>query len=307
MRSAPALASALLLALIPLASAATVRTCWGYDGQSWANNVQCPGSQACCGVNGICLPNKLCNSKKDGTGEIIRGPCAVQPYDTAECGEICLYDEIDKRFPRVTICEDDGKYCCDNDKDCCTEGRGVVLNGVGKVVGKAVSSSSSTTSVPSTLSTSSTSPSSTPTPTSDSSPSDTTTTTPPTPTTPSAASETTDPTNPASPSETAAAAGGLATSAKIGIGIAVPLAVLAAAGLGAFLWFRRRRVYSGSNDGYKPSPQGSAAAQELGATEIPQELQALPREQSNIPIELPAEEAGMREAKVDYKPYVRGA
>jgi hypothetical protein len=66
-------------------------------------------------------------------------------------------------------------------------------------------------------------------------------------------------------------------------------------------------VYSGSNDGYKPSPQGSAAAQELGATEIPQELQALPREQSNIPIELPAEEAGMREAKVDYKPYVRGA
>lgn len=67
-------------------------------------------------------------------------------------------------------------------------------------------------------------------------------------------------------------------------------------------------MYSGSNDGYKPSPQGSAAAQELGATEIPQELQALPREQSNIPIELPAEEVeGMKAAKVDYKPYVRGA
>lgn len=64
-------------------------------------------------------------------------------------------------------------------------------------------------------------------------------------------------------------------------------------------------MYSGSNDGYKPSPHGSAA-QELGATEIPRELQALPREQSNIPIELPAEEAGMREARVDYKPYVRG-
>ncbi|OBT79371.1 hypothetical protein VF21_01891 [Pseudogymnoascus sp. 05NY08] len=314
MRSAPALASALLLALIPIASAATaVRTCWGYDGKDWANNVLCPGSQACCGVNGICLPNKLCNSKKDGTGEIIRGPCAAQPYDAAECGEICLYDEIDKKFPRVTICEDDGKYCCDNDKDCCKEGRGAVLNGAGKVVGKAVSSSSSppptstSDSPPSTLSKSSTTPPSTT--TSDSSPSDSSssdsTTTTSNPTTPSADSETTDPTQAASSSETAAA-GGLATGAKIGIGIAVPLGVLAAAGLVAFLWFRRRRVYSGSNDGYKPSPQGSPA-QELGATEIPQELQAFPREQNNIPIEMPAEEVGMKEAKVDYKPYVRGA
>ncbi|OBT95821.1 hypothetical protein VE01_06065 [Pseudogymnoascus verrucosus] len=303
MRPAPALASALLLAILPLASAVTVRTCWGYDGKNWENNVLCPGSQACCGVNGMCLPNKLCNSKKDGTGEIIRGPCATQPYDPVECGEICLYDEIDDRFPRVTICEDDGKYCCNNDKDCCAEGRGVILNGAGKVVGKAVSSSSSTTSVPSTMSTSSTSPPETT--TSDSSSTSDPTTTSTKPTTPTAASETTALNDAASPSETAAA-GGLATGAKIGIGIAVPLGVLAAAGLGAFLWFRRRRVYSASNDGYKPSPQGSPA-QELVATDIPRELQAFPKEQSNIPIELPADEAGMQAAKVNYKPYVRGA
>lgn len=58
---------------------------------------------------------------------------------------------------------------------------------------------------------------------------------------------------------------------------------------------------AGNKDGYKPSPQ------ELGATGSPQELQAFPKEQSNIPIELPADEAqGMKAAKVDYKPYVRG-
>ncbi|OAF55139.1 hypothetical protein VC83_08463 [Pseudogymnoascus destructans] len=67
MRSAPALASAVLLALLTLASAAS-----------------CPGSQACCGLQGIVSPTKLCNSKKDGTGEIMRGPCAAQPYDTVE-------------------------------------------------------------------------------------------------------------------------------------------------------------------------------------------------------------------------------
>ncbi|KFZ03987.1 hypothetical protein V502_10502 [Pseudogymnoascus sp. VKM F-4520 (FW-2644)] len=302
MRSAPALASALLFAIVPLTSAA-VQTCYGFDGKSWANNVQCPGSQACCGEQGICLPNKLCNSKKDGTGEIIRGPCAAKQYDTAECAEIY---EIANKFPRVTICEDDGKYCCDNDKKCCDEGRGVVLNGAGKVVGKAISSTSD--SPPSTLSTSTGPPQSTtsdqPFSTSDPSPLDPSTTSSKT-STPSAASETTAPSQATSSSEPTAA-GGLATGAKIGIGVAVPVAVLGAAALGAFLWFRRRRVYpagAGNKDGYKPSPQ----AQELGATESPQELQAFPKEQNNIPIELPADEAqGMKAAKVDYKPHVRG-
>ncbi|OBT63828.1 hypothetical protein VE03_06624 [Pseudogymnoascus sp. 23342-1-I1] len=301
MRSAPALASALLLAaVLPLASA---RTCWGFDGQSWENNELCAGSQTCCGVNGTCLDNKLCNSKKDGSGELIRGPCAIVPYDIEECGEVCLYDEIDKRFPRVTIC-DNGKYCCDNDKKCCDEGRGVLLNSAGKLVGKAASTS--TDSVPSTTSilaepesTSDSSPS-----TSDSSPSasDPATTSSSTPT-PSATSETTVGAAQSAASSSPTAAGGLATGAKIGIGVAVPVAVLGAAALGAFLWFRRRRVYSPAGKGeYKPSQ-----AHELGATESPQEMQAYPIEQSNIPIELPAEEVpGMQPAKVDYKPYVRG-
>jgi hypothetical protein len=91
MRSACALASALVLLLLPIASAVENVTCYGFDGSTWENNFICEGSSACCGVNGICMPNKLCNSKKDGTGELIRGPCAVKPYDVEECAEICLY------------------------------------------------------------------------------------------------------------------------------------------------------------------------------------------------------------------------
>lgn len=110
MKSAPALVSAaLLLAAVPLTSAATstaIRTCWGFDGKPWENNVLCPGSQSCCGEHGICLPNKLCNSKKDGTGEIIRGPCAAVPYDKDECGEICLYGKSIDSCGGVLGCAD---------------------------------------------------------------------------------------------------------------------------------------------------------------------------------------------------------
>ena len=53
----------------------------------------------------MCLPNKLCNSKKDGTGEIIRGPCATQPYDPVECGEICLYGKSIASSPSsIEVC-----------------------------------------------------------------------------------------------------------------------------------------------------------------------------------------------------------
>ena len=99
------------------------------------------------------------------------------------------------------------------------------------------------------------------------------------------------------------ASGGLATGAKIGIGIAVPVAVLGAAALGAFLWFRRRRgqVYSASGGEYSPPPK----PQELAAEESPQELQGYAKEQSNLPIELPAEEVGGG-VKTEYKPYARG-
>lgn len=175
----------------------------------------------------------------------------------------------------MTICKEDGKYCCDNDESCCAKGKGVVLNGLGNVVGKAEPGSGSTSMDPSPSTTSSK--------------------------IPTAVSETTTPfQSTASPEPTAA--GGLATGAKIGIGVGVPVGVLAAAGLAAFLWFRRRRrVYSGNN-GYK------APAQELETNGSPQEMPGFPNDQNNVPIELPAgEAAGMTPAKVDYKPYVRGA
>ncbi|KFY15100.1 hypothetical protein V492_02228 [Pseudogymnoascus sp. VKM F-4246] len=293
MKSATAIAAALLVVL-PQVNAA--RTCWGFDGRPWPGNVLCPDSQTCCGEQGMCLSNKMCNSRKDGMGEIVRGPCAVQPYDPEKCGELCLYDEINNKFPRVTIC-DDGKYCCNNDPDCCDEGRGAVLNGKGNIV-----KSTTTDQPPSTMETSTKPPSST---------SDTTTTTSSTP--PTAAAESTGSTNPA---DSAAAKEAVASGTKIGLGVGIPVGVLAIAGLGAFLWFKRRgkRVYATDN-GYKPSPQGPEAEvaafpqeypQELGANEAPQELQGYAKEQSNVPIEMPADEVAMKKAKADYKPYARG-
>ncbi|KFY19016.1 hypothetical protein V493_08194 [Pseudogymnoascus sp. VKM F-4281 (FW-2241)] len=282
MKSALSLAATLVVALLPIASANTI-TCYGYDGKPWANNVLCPGSQTCCGEHGVCQGNKLCNSQSNGQGEVIRGPCALKKYDPKLCGEICLYDEVNERFPRVTICKDDGKYCCDNDESCCAKGKGVVLNGLGNVVGKAEPDPSSTSMDPSQISTTDPSPSTT------------------SPIIPTAVSETTAPfQSTTSPEPTAA--GGLATGAKIGIGVGVPVGVLAAAGLAAFLWFRRRRRVYSANTGYK------APAQELETKGSPQEMPGFRNDQNNVPIELPAgEAAGMTPAKVDYKPYVRSA
>ncbi|KAL5351911.1 hypothetical protein ACLOAV_003773 [Pseudogymnoascus australis] len=198
---------------------------------------------------------------------------------TATIGYILSFtDEIDKRFPRVTIC-DDGKYCCDNENDCCSRGRGVFLNDVGKVVETDPSISSSKTTVTG-------SPSSTPSSSDSVGPA-----TPPTPN-PVAPS----PSAPAAPAVPTAASGGLATGAKIGIGIAVPVAVLGVAALAAFLWFRnKKKVYpTTSSGGYKSPSQQQQLPQELAVEESAQEMQGFAKEQSNVPIELDAGEGGRR-------------
>ncbi|KFY31871.1 hypothetical protein V494_07908 [Pseudogymnoascus sp. VKM F-4513 (FW-928)] len=90
MKSATAIAAALLVVLPQLTVAGT---CWGYDDRPWANNVVCADSKTCCSSQGKCLPNKMCNTREDGKGDIVRGPCAVRPYDPELCGELCNYSK----------------------------------------------------------------------------------------------------------------------------------------------------------------------------------------------------------------------
>ncbi|KAM0414615.1 hypothetical protein ACHAPT_013544 [Fusarium lateritium] len=133
--------------------------CWGVDGSQWTNNKQCPGSSSCCGEDATCMPNRLCKNKGQGENEFVRGPCAVAPYDKNKCAAICVYEEINNRFPRVLKC-DDGSYCCDNDTGCCDAGRGIFLDKEGNPEGsakpKTTTSSetieTSTTSAPSSVS-----------------------------------------------------------------------------------------------------------------------------------------------------------
>ena len=50
------------------------------------------------------------------------------------------------------------------------------------------------------------------------------------------------------PESSSQASSGLSTGAKIGIGVAVPLVVLALIGFGLFLFFRRRKAHAGRRD-----------------------------------------------------------
>lgn len=67
--------------------------CYGINGAAYANNTRCPGSNACCGVGDKCLSNRLCQRAIDGPGTFVRGPCAIDPYDSGTCAQICLYSK----------------------------------------------------------------------------------------------------------------------------------------------------------------------------------------------------------------------
>lgn len=88
------LALGLLFAFyFPRAHGNKVITCYGYGGLPYENNTRCPGSNACCGVDATCLSNRLCHKPSDGESTFLRGPCAVDPYDSGTCAQICLYSE----------------------------------------------------------------------------------------------------------------------------------------------------------------------------------------------------------------------
>lgn len=65
-------------------------TCFYYDGVAAENNTLCPGSNACCGYQATCLSNRLCHNPSDSEGTYVRGPCAIDGWDSS-CAQICLY------------------------------------------------------------------------------------------------------------------------------------------------------------------------------------------------------------------------
>ncbi|KAK7397888.1 hypothetical protein QQX98_012739 [Neonectria punicea] len=109
-----------------------VITCYGYGGLAYPDNARCPGSNACCGVDATCLSNRLCHKPNDGPNTFLRGPCAVDPYDSGTCAQICLYNETTGVLPRVSVCKD-GTLCCDDDDHCCDDGNGIFLGNDGKI------------------------------------------------------------------------------------------------------------------------------------------------------------------------------
>jgi hypothetical protein len=108
-----------------------LRDCWSWNGQPHPNNTRCPGSNACCGIADECVSNRLCHKPADSPNKFVRGPCAVNPYDSGTCAQICLYNETGI-FPRVTTCAD-GSLCCDNDSRCCEKGDGIFLDEEGRI------------------------------------------------------------------------------------------------------------------------------------------------------------------------------
>lgn len=87
-----------LLLVVPLILLASVQaqefdgaiSCFGFNGGEYANNTQCPGSNACCGYTATCLSNRLCHNVNDPVGTFVRGPCIVNGWSSG-CAQICLY------------------------------------------------------------------------------------------------------------------------------------------------------------------------------------------------------------------------
>ncbi|KAE8447841.1 hypothetical protein EG329_010070 [Mollisiaceae sp. DMI_Dod_QoI] len=202
-------------------------TCFGFAGTAYPDNVICPGSQACCGVNATCLSNRLCHNPGQNNSTFVRGPCAVSPYDPNTCAEICLYNETTGFLPRATICED-GRYCCDDLPNCCEAHEGVFLDNTGDIVITLPISNSITSLASSpTLSPSSTTSS----PTSDSSTQ-----------TNGSSAKTSAADSSASSSTITSSSSGLSSGAKVGLGVGISVGAIVLIGLAIIIWYQRQRL-----------------------------------------------------------------
>ncbi|ELQ33136.1 hypothetical protein OOU_Y34scaffold00997g2 [Pyricularia oryzae Y34] len=134
-----ALFFAVLLGQVHLAASQGI-SCFGVNGLLYPEQKKCPGSNACCGVGAICLPNRLCKNPNDNEGLFT----FLTLLPTAEAGAANV-------FPRVTVCAD-GSLCCNNDPQCCSKGNGRWLDERGNLLSSPPSQSSASSVVPSTSS-----------------------------------------------------------------------------------------------------------------------------------------------------------
>ncbi|TLD11785.1 hypothetical protein PspLS_11659 [Pyricularia sp. CBS 133598] len=139
---------AVLLGQVHLAASQSI-PCFGVNGLLYPEQAKCPGSNACCGVGAICLPNRLCKNPNDNEGLFVRGPCLPQPFDE-DCPKISEAG-ANNVFPRVTVCAD-GSLCCNNDPQCCSKGNGRWLGGRGNLLSSPPSLSSASSVVSTTSS-----------------------------------------------------------------------------------------------------------------------------------------------------------
>ncbi|KAH6884556.1 hypothetical protein B0T10DRAFT_132478 [Thelonectria olida] len=222
----------LLTCSFPSAHGDKVITCYGYSGIAYANNTRCPGSNACCGVDATCLSNRLCHKPNDGADTFLRGPCAVDPYDSGTCAQICLYNETTGVLPRVRPCSD-GSLCCDDNDHCCDDGKGIFLDNDGQIADSAPSTTYSygpeRTAASFRTNRASTS-------TSASTASDASATT-------TAEPALADATTSATAAETSSASdddGDSSNGLAIGLGVGLPVAALIVGGLFFIFWWKRR-------------------------------------------------------------------
>ncbi|KAK0639708.1 hypothetical protein B0T16DRAFT_423593 [Cercophora newfieldiana] len=126
-----ALRGVLLVAPLLSSAQSNTITCFGFNGGGYTDNILCPGSNACCGSGATCLSNRICVNPN---GELVRAPCRVFPFDET-CAQICRFDEpsLGGLLPRVEVCPD-GSLCCKSDPACCENGLGVFLDESGNVV-----------------------------------------------------------------------------------------------------------------------------------------------------------------------------
>ncbi|KAK0622476.1 hypothetical protein B0T14DRAFT_563924 [Immersiella caudata] len=249
----------LLAALLSASSNAQSNTitCFGFNGGNYTGNVACPGSNACCGSGATCLSNRICVNPNQ---ELVRAPCRVFPYDDT-CAQICLYDEpsLGGRLPRVKIC-DDGSLCCDNLSTCCESGLGIFLDESGqRVSSRATAATTSFPPNPTGTGRITLTPSvSTPTITSLTQ----TTTSQTIATLPTSISNTI-PALPSGSNSGSTSSGSTTTEAentalKVGLGIGIPFAILATAGL-VYCCLRRRKNSSNSQQPLEMGTDSGAA------------------------------------------------
>ncbi|EFX00850.1 hypothetical protein CMQ_1931 [Grosmannia clavigera kw1407] len=239
--------------------------CYGYNGLAYTNNSLCPNSNTCCGVEATCLSNRLCHNPSDSAGTFVRGPCAIQGWDS-ECAQLCLYNETEYRnvLPRVTICSD-GSFCCNNNSQCCQDGGGTFLDANGSIISSA-ETTVATTSYPPVSSAGTARYTATP----SSSAATTTSTTSTAPTTTSTPSSTLTGSASAAASSSSAATSNsgdsknIGLSLGVGLGAGLPVAAIAV-GLAVFAVLRSRRRDEQASDISQSQPLQNIAEAKMAA------------------------------------------